>query len=51
MGGLTDVGAKITLDTDIIKKIHHVDAEVNEINGVIRSKEFLEELVDIIKDY
>jgi hypothetical protein len=49
--GLTNSGTDVVLDTEIIKKIHHIDAEINETDGIIRSNQFLSELAAIVVEY
>ncbi|MBN2898119.1 MAG: hypothetical protein JXO44_05015, partial [Clostridia bacterium] len=49
--GVTDVGTEVVLDTDIMKKIHYLDTEINESDGVVVSKQFFEQLVEVVSEY
>jgi hypothetical protein len=49
--GINEYGNRILLDTEIIKKIQHIDALANEDTGVIQSSELFRDMLSIIREY
>jgi len=49
--GSSDQGHKILLDTDIIKKISYLEADIGQNDGVVVSDSFFQDMATILKEY